>query len=181
MRKYLVVVDMQNDFVDGALGTPEAVTIVPKVVEKINGFNGSIFVTMDTHDDGYMNTLEGHKLPVPHCVQGTEGYKLNGEVMEALGGRSYNIVRKNVFGSVVLAHRIVDDLFNHYENPDGAGFSIELVGLCTDICVVANAIILKTFFPEAEISVDASCCAGTTPDKHRDALNVMKSCQISVH
>lgn len=181
MRKFLVVVDVQNDFVDGALGTPEAVAIVPKVVEKINGFNGGIFVTMDTHDDGYMNTLEGRKLPVPHCVQGTEGYKLNGEVMEALGRRSYNIVRKSVFGSVVLARKIADDLFNHYENPDGAGSSIELVGLCTDICVVANAIILKTFFPEAEISVDASCCAGTTPDRHRAALDVMKSCQISVH
>lgn len=173
MKKILVVVDMQKDFVDGALGTKEAVAIVDNVVNKINGHDGDIFVTYDTHFENYMETSEGKKLPVPHCIKGTDGWKLNDKVRGALDGKTYTEVEKITFGSVDLPQLVKKAV------GDGE-FEIELVGLCTDICVVSNALLLKATFPEVAISVDASCCAGVTPDTHNAALATMKMCQINV-
>lgn len=173
MKKILIVVDMQKDFVDGALGSGEAVSIVPAVVQKIGGFDGEIIVTLDTHFENYMETAEGRKLPVPHCIKGTDGWKLNAEVEAVLAGKKYTIVEKNTFGSVALPELIGNAA-------DGEEFSVELIGLCTDICVVSNALIIKAHFPEAPVSVDSSCCAGVTPEKHEAALETMRSCQIDV-
>ena len=173
MKKFLVVVDMQKDFVDGSLGTSEAVSIVPNVVKKINEFDGDIFVTYDTHFENYMDTSEGKKLPVPHCIKGTEGWKLDAKIAEALNGKKYTEVEKITFGSVDLPDMI-------YKAAGDDDFSIELVGLCTDICVVSNTLILKANYPEKEIIVDASCCAGVTPESHAAALTTMKMCQINV-
>ena len=160
MKHFLVVVDMQKDFVDGALGTPEASAIVPEVIEKIRGFDGEIFVTYDTHFDDYLDSAEGKKLPVPHCI-------------EAVEELPHYKVQKYTFGSTTLPHLMT-------EVADGEDFSIELIGLCTDICVVSNALLLKAHFPEAPISVDASCCAGVTPALHEAALATMRSCQIDI-
>ena len=173
MKKFLIAVDMQKDFVDGALGTKEAVAIVPAAVEKIKAFDGMIFVTYDTHFDNYMSTNEGRHLPVPHCIKGTEGWQLDKEVAKALEGKEYTAVEKNTFGSVELPGLIK-------EAADGEDFTVELIGLCTDICVVSNALLIKASFPEAEIAVDAKCCAGVTPQAHEAALATMASCQISV-
>lgn len=173
MKKFLVVVDMQKDFVDGTLGTKEAVAIVPAVAEKISGFDGEIFATLDTHFENYMDTAEGKNLPVPHCIKGTDGWKLNEDVAEALSKKGYTPVEKLTFGSVDLPGLIA-------KAADGEDISIELVGLCTDICVVSNALILKARFPEATISVDPACCAGVTPEKHAAALETMRSCQIQM-
>ncbi len=173
MKKFLIAVDMQKDFVDGALGTKEAVAIVPAVVEKIKAFDGMIFVTYDTHFDNYMCTNEGRHLPVPHCIKGTEGWQLDKDVAKALEGKEYTAVEKNTFGSVELPGLIK-------EAADGEDFTVELIGLCTDICVVSNALLIKASFPEAEIAVDAKCCAGVTPQAHEAALATMASCQISV-
>ena len=173
MKKFLVVVDMQKDFVDGSLGTNEAVAIVPNVVRKIKEFDGDIFVTYDTHFDNYMDTSEGKKLPVPHCIKGTDGWKLDAQVAEALKDKNYTEVEKITFGSVDLP----DMIFKAAEDGD---FSVELIGLCTDICVVSNTLILKANYPEKEITVDASCCAGVTPESHKAALTTMKMCQINI-
>ncbi len=173
MKKLLIVVDMQKDFVDGALGTKEAVGIVDNVVEKINGFEGDIIVTYDTHFENYMDTAEGKKLPVPHCIKGTEGWELDTKVANALEGKNVHVIEKLTFGSVELPKYIRE----HYEE---AELEIELVGLCTDICVVSNALILKANFTETPISVDAKCCAGVTPESHEAALKTMEMCQIEV-
>lgn len=173
MKKILVVVDMQKDFVDGALGTAEAVQIVGNVVEKINSFDGEIIVTYDTHFENYLNTAEGEKLPVEHCIKGTAGWNLASEVQSALENRKYRTVEKLTFGSVELP-TIVGEITK------GEEFSVELVGLCTDICVVSNALILKASYPEVSITVDSSCCAGVTPETHNSALTTMKMCQINV-
>ena len=172
MNKVLVVVDMQKDFVDGALGSAEAVAIVSNVVEKIKSFDGYIFVTYDTHSEDYLNTSEGKKLPVPHCIKGTDGWELDSQVETALEGKDFVAVEKPTFGSVNLPQLI--------RNRAGEEFSLELIGLCTDICVVSNALVLKANFPENEISVIADCCAGVTPESHNAALQTMKSCQINV-
>lgn len=169
----LIVVDMQADFVDGALGTKEAVAIVPKVVEKIKHFDGPIIVTYDTHGENYLHTAEGKLLPVAHCVKGAPGWELNGQVEAALHGKRVTTVEKPTFGSVKLPE-IVKNLSN------GEDFSLELVGLCTDICVVSNALLLKAHFPEVPICVDESCCAGVTPATHDAALSTMRMCQITV-
>ena len=171
--KLLVVVDMQNDFVDGALGSAEAEAIVPAVAEKISGFDGDIFVTYDTHYENYLDTAEGRKLPVPHCIKGTEGWKLNESVMNALKGKKYVSLEKNAFGSFELP-QLIDKAVC------GEEFSVEVIGLCTDICVVSNALIIKAYFPEAPLQVDSSCCAGVTPERHSAALETMRSCQIDV-
>ena len=171
MKKILIVVDMQKDFVDGALGTAEAEKIVPKVCEKISNFDGEIIVTLDTHYDDYMNTAEGKALPVEHCIKGTAGHALDNEVQKALDGKNYTTVEKPTFGSIELP-RIIENLTL------GENFSIELLGLCTDICVVSNALILKAHFPEVPITVNSSLCAGVTPDTHNSALTTMKMCQI---
>ena len=173
MKKFLVVVDMQKDFVDGALGTKEACAIVPAAVKKIKGFDGEIFATFDTHFDNYMETAEGRKLPVPHCIKGTEGWQLDKEIAAALAEKKYTPVEKLTFGSVELPELI----------KKAAGdekFAIELIGLCTDICVISNALVLKAIFPEADIAVDEKCCAGVTPEKHNAAVETMRSCQIGI-
>ncbi len=173
MKKFLIVVDMQNDFVDGALGTPEAVSIVDNVKSKIKNFDGDIFVTYDTHFENYMETSEGKKLPVPHCIKGTKGWELNEEIQNALSDKEYKEVEKITFGSVDLPEMIK-------KKAGDEKVSIELVGLCTDICVVSNALILKANFPEGEISVDATCCAGVSPKTHSAALDTMAMCQINI-
>lgn len=173
MKRFLVVVDMQNDFVDGALGSAEAVAILPAVTEKIASFGGDIIVTYDTHGENYMETAEGEKLPVPHCIKGTPGWELNAAVASALADKKYTAVEKPTFGSVALPEVIK-------KIADGDEFDIELIGLCTDICVVSNALLLKANFPEKRISVDAACCAGVTKESHEAALLTMKMCQIEV-
>ena len=173
MKKFLVVVDMQKDFIDGALGSKEAVAIVPAAVEKINGFEGEIFVTYDTHFENYMETAEGKKLPVPHCIKGTDGWSLNDEIAQAVNKKGFTPVGKITFGSTDLPQMIK-------KAAGGEEFTIELIGLCTDICVVSNALILKANFPEMTIAVDSACCAGVTPETHNAALATMKCCQIDV-
>ena len=174
MKKVLVVVDMQNDFVDGALGTKEAVAIVPNVVKKIREFDGDeIFVTYDTHYDNYLSTLEGQKLPVPHCIDGSYGHELNAEIKAALAGRHYMDVIKAGFGSFSISRGLKDRY-------PGEEMEIELVGLCTDVCVVSNALIMRAGYPNAKITVDASCCAGVTPETRAAALTTMRCCQIDV-
>ena len=172
VRKILIVVDMQRDFVDGALGTKEAVSIVPSVVKKIQEYDvKDIFVTRDTHEANYMETQEGAHLPVKHCIEETSGWQLVPEIANMVEGAK--IINKPTFGSVALA-RIICDI------AEDENIEIELIGLCTDICVVSNALLLKAFMPEVKISVDSSCCAGVTPEKHAAALETMRSCQINV-
>lgn len=172
MKKVLVVVDMQKDFVDGALGTPEAQEIVDGVCEKIVAFNGDIYVTYDTHSDNYLETQEGKNLPVAHCIKGTSGWELDEKVKASLKDKDYVCVEKPTFGSF--------DLPSIIKNKSGDDIEIELIGLCTDICVVTNALILKASFPEKPISVISDCCAGVTVESHNAALNTMKSCQIAI-
>ncbi len=173
MERILIVVDMQKDFVDGSLGTKEAVGIVDNVAAKIEGFDGRIFVTLDTHRPDYLDTAEGKKLPVPHCIKDSEGWHLDKKVSDALAGKTYRIIEKGTFGSTRLPEEIAG-LVREGET------EIELVGLCTDICVVSNALLLKAHFPELPISVDASCCAGVTPRTHEAALETMRMCQIDI-
>lgn len=174
MRKLLIVVDMQNDFIDGSLGTREAEGIVPKVIEKIRSFPpGDVFATQDTHGKDYLETEEGRNLPVSHCILGTHGWKLREDVAEALEEREAKIVEKPTFGSLKLA----EEIRRIYEEEKGE-VSAELIGLCTDICVISNALLLKAYLPEMKITVDASCCAGVTPELHEAALKTMASCQI---
>lgn len=173
-NRYLIVVDVQNDFVSDALGTPEAQQIVPAVVKKIKEYSGNILVTLDTHQENYLDTQEGHLLPVKHCIQDTQGWQLASEVENVLSKKDAKVYTKPTFASVQLAQELKAI---HEKNPIE---EIELVGLCTDICVISNAIMLKGFMPDVPIYVDASCCAGVTPEKHDAALEVMKSCQIYV-
>ena len=173
MKHFLIVVDMQRDFVDGALGSKEAAAIVPAAVQKIRSFRGEIFATLDTHFENYMETAEGRKLPVPHCIKGTAGWQLDAQIAAALAERGYTPVEKHTFGAVGLPAMIA-------EAAGGEDFTVELIGLCTDICVVSNALLLKAFFPEVPIAADAACCAGVTPEKHEAALETMRSCQIDV-
>ena len=173
MKRLLIVIDMQNDFIDAALGTPEAAGIVDAVKEKIRSYPvENVIATMDTHTENYMNTQEGKYLPVPHCIKGTEGWKIRADIAELLDGAL--IYEKPTFGSTQLAA----DLAKLSEKEE---IELELIGLCTDICVVSNALLLKAAMPEVNISVDASCCAGVTPEKHLAALETMRSCQIQVY
>jgi nicotinamidase-related amidase len=170
--KILVVIDMQNDFIDGALGTKEAVGILPKVGQKIKEYRKSgrpVIFTRDTHQENYLETQEGRNLPVPHCIYNTKGWQIS----EALEVSDAAIIDKPAFGSAQLAQYIQS------EYPD-SDLEIELIGLCTDICVISNAMILKAFFPEAKVMVDASCCAGVTPDSHKTALEALKMCQVTI-
>ena len=168
--KLLVVIDMQNDFIDGSLGTREAVQIVANVKDKIRNSlknGGHIVYTRDTHTDSYLHTQEGHRLPIIHCVKSTSGWDIaNGLYVEGC-----HVVDKPSFGSLELAEYVAQ--LQDVEE-------IELIGLCTDICVISNAMILKARLPEIPISVDASCCAGTTPQGHQNALSAMKMCQIVI-
>ena len=166
--KILVVVDMQNDFIDGALGTPEAVKIVPYVKEVIQNFDGKVLFTRDTHFSNYMDTQEGKNLPVPHCILGTPGWEIRPE-LEAL--RTTEAIDKLTFGSSQLP-----EILKKEENIE----SITFIGLCTDICVISNVMITKAFFPEVPLIVDAKACAGVTPESHKNALAAMKMCQITI-
>jgi len=173
--KILVVIDMQNDFISGSLGTDEAKLIVQNVVQKIKNHLGVIIVTKDTHDDNYLNTREGYNLPIPHCIKETKGWKLDKNIEEALRNHSKYMIEKPSFGSLQLLD-IIDDLLSQGHSID----EIELIGLCTDICVISNAMILKARLPEVPFVVDASCCAGVTPESHKNALETMKMCQIKI-
>ncbi len=165
MKKTLIVVDMQNDFIDMALGTPEAVSIVPKVKAKIEEYKArgdEIIYTRDTHSEDYMSTNEGKNLPVPHCLKGTKGW----EIADGLYVEGSKIIDKPNFG------------WPYWELEDLR--EVEMIGLCTDICVVSNALIIKAQFPEISVTVDSSCCAGVTPRSHDAALATMKMCQVNV-
>lgn len=178
--KVLVVVDMQNDFIGGSLGTPEAAAIVPRVVEKIRSWDGLVYATQDTHFSNYLETQEGRILPVPHCIHGTEGWRIEPEVRAALSegaarNESVLYVTKSTFGSRDLAELLAR---RHQETPFE---EIVLIGLCTDICMISNALVLKSFLPEVPLAVDAACCAGVNPESHGNALAAMKMCQIEIY
>ncbi len=172
--KYLIVVDMQKDFITGSLGTEEAKAILPKVADKVRHYDGRIIFTKDTHTEEYLNTQEGRILPVKHCILGEDGWMLADELEEAAGSGGYKIYQKPAFGSVELAEALKRE--NEKEPID----EIELCGLCTDICVISNALLLKAFLPEVPVCVDASCCAGVTPKSHENALEAMKMCQVHI-
>lgn len=175
-KKLLIVVDMQNDFIDGALGTAEAQAIVPAVIDRIRECREAgwtLIATLDTHSENYMDTPEGKKLPVPHCIRGTEGWQLRDEIAEALGEDCIR-VEKPTFGSIQLPWIVAD--LTQGDEP----VTIELLGLCTDICVVSNALLLKAHFLDANIAVRRACCAGVSPATHEAALATMGCCQIDV-
>ena len=172
MSKILIVVDMQNDFISGVLGTEEAKSIVPFVIKKIQEHQGPVFFTQDTHEAAYLKTEEGHHLPIPHCLEGTWGHELEDGIKRLAAAST--IIQKDTFGS----KKLVDHLINiNIKDPIE---SIELVGLCTDICVISNALLIKAFFPNIPISVDASCCAGVTKTSHDNALTAMRMCHIQI-
>lgn len=173
-EKILIVVDMQKDFVDGSLGSKDAEEIVPAVVKKAKEFDGRVIFTKDTHFENYMDTQEGHLLPVPHCIKGTDGWKLIPELETIAVERDADVYEKITFGCPELAEDLVEA---NKKNPIE---SVELVGLCTDICVVSNALLIKAFLPEIPVSVDSACAAGVTKEKHEAALETMRSCQILV-
>ena len=172
MRKILLVIDMQNDFINGALGTPEAEAIVGRVAEEIRKYpTENVISTRDTHTEDYLNTQEGRKLPVVHCVRGTPGWKLHPEIAAALKGAA--IIDKPTFGSKELAEKL--SLLSEQDD-----LEVTLAGLCTDICVVSNALLIKAFLPETPVRVIADCCAGVTPESHQAALGTMRMCQIEI-
>lgn len=173
MDSFLVVIDMQNDFIDGALGTAQAQACIENASKRISSFSGEVFVTFDTHGDNYLKTQEGIKLPVPHCIKGATGWELNSEISHALQNKNYIAIEKPSFGSLELAQKIK-------EASKSDKIEIYLLGLCTDICVVSNALVLKSSMPEARIYVYADACAGVTPQTHEAALTTMKSCQIEI-
>lgn len=172
MKNVLIVIDMQKDFVDGSLGTKEALGISEKLTDYVKSFDGDIIFTRDTHDENYMQTSEGKNLPVPHCIKGTPGHELYGDLKEL--SRSRTVIDKPTFGSRVLAQMLYD------ENSKEKIEKITLIGVCTDICVISNALCIKAFLPETKISVISNLCAGTTPENHAKALDVMRCCQISL-
>ena len=170
MKKAIVVVDMQKDFVDGALGTKEAQAMLPRMEAKLAAARAAgtaLVFTMDTHGEDYLATQEGKRLPVPHCIRGTKGWEIAAS-LQPFVHEAAAVIEKPTFGSTELPAVLAD-----YDE-------IELVGLCTDICVISNALLLKAFYPEKHISVDASCCAGVTVESHEDALRAMKMCQVDV-
>lgn len=171
MQNLLIVVDMQNDFIDGALGTAEAVSIVPKVKKKIEEFEGKVLFTRDTHYENYLETQEGKNLPVKHCIKDTEGWQIRSELDEL---RNTTPIDKETFGSSELGAMLKK------LNEEDEISSITLIGLCTDICVISNAMIAKAFLPEVPIIVDSNCCAGVSIESHENALKAMEVCQIKV-
>ncbi|MBR6580483.1 MAG: cysteine hydrolase [Ruminococcus sp.] len=173
--KVFIVIDMQNDFISGALGNPQTLAVAEPMTDRVKEIIGEgteILYTLDTHYENYNDTQEGKNLPVPHCIKGTEGHRLIPELMEIIGDES-RAVEKITFGSKELPQRVIDVC-------GGVPDEIELAGVCTDICVISNAMILKTFFPETKIIVNSKCCAGVTPESHSRALEAMKMCQIDV-
>ena len=164
--KYLIIIDMQKDFVTGALGSAAAEAVIPAIKEKAaNGGYDKVYCTFDTHYDNYLDTLEGKKLPVPHCIKGTDGWST------ALGTVIGEAVEKNTFGYCGWREKL---------GQLGSEDHIDIVGVCTDICVVSNALILRAIYPDTPMTADASCCAGTSEAAHNAALEVMRSCQIDV-
>lgn len=174
MNKVLIVVDMQNDFIDGALGTDEAQLIVDNVINKIKSFDGKVIATRDTHKDDYLSTQEGINLPMKHCIKDTDGWKIRTGIQSLLEKEKSRIFNKITFGSKELAIYLEELCRQRFID------EIELIGLCTDICVISNAMLIKAFLPETRIVVDASCCAGVTAESHKNALEAMKMCQIAV-
>lgn len=170
MNNMLIIIDMQNDFIDGALGTKEAQAILPNVIKLVQEFDGEICYTLDTHQENYLETSEGRHLPVKHCVDGTKGHMIAGELEKALIAKNAKAFKKPTFGSVALAEYVRE------KNPD----SVTLAGVCTDICVISNALLIKAYLPELDIKVMADCCAGVTPEKHIAALETMASCQVEI-
>ncbi len=170
MSEYLLVIDMQNDFIDGALGTDEAARIVPKVLEKIKGFDGKVVFTRDTHTEDYLDTEEGRNLPVRYCIKDSRGW----QICDVLLPYCEKVIDKPTFASRELGEFLADEeKKEHIEK-------ITLIGLCTDICVISNALLVKGFLPNAKIAVDSKCCAGVTPKSHETALEAMKACQIEI-
>lgn len=192
MRRYLVVIDCQDDFIHGPLGSAEAKSVIPNIKSKIDNFDGcKIFATRDTHYKNYLNTMEGKALPIVHCISGTTGWEIEKGIHTAMvdyinrvNDGECCIIDKYAFGSESLAQNIYDihtDYIKHMNGNTGETCEIEIVGLCTDICVITNAILIKTKMNDvAKVIVDAACCAGSTPEMHKAALNVMKSCQIDI-
>ena len=171
MQKLLLVIDMQNDFIDGVLGTKEAEAIVPAVREKIEKFTGTVLFTRDTHEKNYLETQEGRNLPVPHCIRGTNGWRIRNELDRL---RTTVPLDKGTFGSLDLIQTLSS------LNAEEPIESVELIGVCTDICVIANAMIAKAVLPEVPIAIDAACCAGVTPERHETALCAMEACQFLI-
>ena len=171
MQDILIVVDMQNDFIDGSLGTAEAIAIVPNVAEKIRRFPGKVLFTRDTHAENYLETQEGRNLPVVHCVKGSAGWQIRDELAALCETEP---IDKPTFGSAQLGEVLLG--LNTLEPIS----SVTLIGLCTDICVISNALLVKAFLPEVPVIVDAACCAGVTPESHRNALDAMRMCQIRI-
>ena len=173
MSDILVVVDVQNDFITGSLGSEAAVDVLPNIVEKIKNHEGDVVYTMDTHHNDYLSTQEGRNLPIEHCICDTEGWMLADEVYD-LPNRNAHVIEKDSFGTAKLTHWI-------YSRPDfNKDIHIELIGYVLDICVISNALLLKSVFPEVKITVDASCCAATSPEAFDAAVTVLKSCQVEV-
>lgn len=175
MQNLLIVVDMQNDFIDGSLGTKEAQAIVPRVAERIREFDGQVLFTRDTHTEEYLKTAEGKKLPVEHCIRGTLGWELAEPIAKLQEEKDGLIFDKITFGSKELAAYVSSNIAQF-----GGISAIVLCGLCTDICVISNALLLKAYLPEVPIIVDSECCAGVTPESHENALRAMGMCQIEV-
>ena len=171
MQDLLLVIDMQNDFIDGALGTPEAVAIVDSVTAKVREFPGTVLFTRDTHEEVYLETQEGRNLPVPHCIRGTHGWEICGVLLP--------YVKEDVLDKVTFGSSELGGLLKSMDAADPIR-SVTLIGLCTDICVISNAMIVKAFLPEVPVTVDAACCAGVTPESHKNALAAMKMCQITI-
>ena len=186
MFKVFVIVDCQNDFIDGSLGTAEAQAIVPRIVEKINNMsdkeNTLVLFTKDTHYENYFDTLEGSILPIKHCIENTPGWSINKEIVAAvkkydfLGYSSKKIINSRVYKNTFGSDDLEEFFVKHKEEIE----SVEFVGLCTDICVISNVLMARQKMPNTEIIVDKACCAGVSPDKHEAALEVMRSCQINV-
>ena len=165
--KYLIVVDMQNDFITGSLGSEMAQKIVDNVVSKVKNYDGEVIFTRDTHDEDYLSTQEGKKLPVNHCIKNTEGWQICNELLPYVS----HVIDKPTFGSLELIHGL---------GAKGNIDEVELCGLCTDICVISNAMLVKAAFPEAKVTVDRFCCAGVTEESHENALAAMSAVQIEV-
>jgi nicotinamidase-related amidase len=193
--RILVLVDCQNDFIDGSLANKDAQNCIPRILDKIKKFNGdAIILTMDTHSTNYLQTSEGKKLPVEHCIYGTKGWQINSEIMNAveakrITGTSVSIVHKSTFASLVASSvspitsrcTLPERILEFQTQNDIKPMDIEVCGFCTDICVISNVLALKgVTYDFAEITVDSKCCAGVTPEKHEAALEVMRSCQINV-
>ena len=179
LKKILVVVDMQKDFINGALGTKEAQAIVQNVVNKIKEYRAmgyEIIFTRDTHNENYMNTQEGKKLPVPHCFEGTDGWEIDANV-KTVQVDTDKVFDKPTFGSINLMNYLVEV---NDATGEIAGIEVTLIGLCTDICVISNAMLIKAAMPEIAVNVVADCCAGVTPESHTNALEAMKMCQINI-